>query len=80
MSVLIFIDHLDGHIKKASHEALSYGAKIAEQTGDTPEANPSSIVRVPHVSAASAAHSPASSGNSTSGGLPTRPIGEARHC
>ena len=34
MSVLIFIDHTDGHIKKASLEALSYGAKIAEQTGD----------------------------------------------
>ena len=34
MSVLVFIDHTDGHIKKASHEALSYGAKIAEQTGD----------------------------------------------
>lgn len=33
MSVLIFIDHIDGHIKKASLEALSYGAKIAEQTG-----------------------------------------------
>jgi electron transfer flavoprotein alpha subunit len=38
MSVLIFIDHIDGHIKKASHEALSYGAKIAEQTGTTAEA------------------------------------------
>ncbi len=38
MSVLIFVDQLDGHIKKASHEALSYGAKIAEQTGDTAEA------------------------------------------
>src|SRR5206468_2949858 len=38
MSVLIFVDHIDGHIKKASHEALSYGAKIAEQTGDTAEA------------------------------------------
>jgi electron transfer flavoprotein alpha subunit len=37
MSVLIFIDHSDGHIKKASLEALSYGAKIAEQTGDTAE-------------------------------------------
>jgi len=30
MSVLIFIDHIDGHVKKASLEALSYGAKIAE--------------------------------------------------
>ena len=38
MSVLIFIDHIDGQIKKASHEALSYGAKIAEQTGTTAEA------------------------------------------
>ena len=39
MSVLIFIDHTDeGHIKKASHEAISYGAKIAEQTGDVAEA------------------------------------------
>ncbi len=37
MSVLIFIDHTDGHIKKASLEALSYGAKIAEQTGDVAE-------------------------------------------
>jgi len=38
MSVLIFVDHLDGHIKKASHEALTYGAKLAEQNGDTAEA------------------------------------------
>jgi electron transfer flavoprotein alpha subunit len=39
MSVLIFIDHTDeGHIKKASHEAISYGAKIAELTGDVAEA------------------------------------------
>ena len=39
MSVLIFVDHTDeGHIKKASHEAISYGAKIAEQTGDIAEA------------------------------------------
>ena len=38
MSVLIFVDHSDGHIKKASHEALTYGAKIAELTGDTAEA------------------------------------------
>jgi electron transfer flavoprotein alpha subunit len=38
MSVLIFVDHTDGHIKKASHEALSYGAKIAEQTGTAAEA------------------------------------------
>ncbi len=38
MSVLIFVDQLDGHIKKASHEALTYGSRIAEQTGDTAEA------------------------------------------
>lgn len=38
MSVLVFLDHIDGHIKKASLEAASYGAKIAEQTGDTAEA------------------------------------------
>ncbi len=38
MSVLIYVDHTDGHIKKASLEALSYGAKIAEQAGDTAEA------------------------------------------
>jgi electron transfer flavoprotein alpha subunit len=47
MSVLVFIDHLDGHIKKASLEAASYGAKIAEQTGNTAEAvvmgNPSGL-------------------------------------
>ena len=38
MSVLIFVDHTDGHIKKASHEAISYGAKIAERIGDVAEA------------------------------------------
>ncbi len=38
MSVLIFIDQIDGHIKKASLEAASYGAKIAEQTGYAAEA------------------------------------------
>jgi electron transfer flavoprotein alpha subunit len=37
MSVLIFIDHTEGHIKKASFEALSYGAKLAEKIGDTAE-------------------------------------------
>jgi len=31
MSVLIFIDTADGHVKKASLEAISYGAKVAEQ-------------------------------------------------
>ncbi len=33
MSVLIFIDQSEGHVKKSSLEAMSYGAKIAEQTG-----------------------------------------------
>ena len=37
MSVLIFIDTPEGHIKKASLELLSYGAKIAEQLGTTAE-------------------------------------------
>jgi electron transfer flavoprotein alpha subunit len=38
MSVLIFIDTAeDGHVKKASLEAMSYGAKVAEQTGTTAE-------------------------------------------
>jgi len=37
MSVLIFIDHSDGHVKKSSLEALSYGAKIAELTGTNAE-------------------------------------------
>src|SRR3954468_4782679 len=31
MSVLVYIDQSDGHIKKASHEALSYGSQIAAQ-------------------------------------------------
>ncbi len=38
MSVLIFVDHTDGHIKKASLEALSYGAAIASQNGEDAEA------------------------------------------
>jgi electron transfer flavoprotein alpha subunit len=33
MSVLIFIDHADGHYKKTTFEALSYGAALARQTG-----------------------------------------------
>ena len=33
MSVLIFIDQADGHIRKNSFEALCYGAKIAEMMG-----------------------------------------------
>jgi electron transfer flavoprotein alpha subunit len=37
MSVLIFIDTIDGHVKKASLEVLTYGAKIAEQLGTTSE-------------------------------------------
>ncbi len=37
MSVLIFVDHSDGRVKKSSLEALSYGAKIAEQTGTSAE-------------------------------------------
>ena len=38
MSVLIFLDHADGHIKKSSIEALSYGAKVAELTSVSAEA------------------------------------------
>ncbi len=37
MSVLIFIDHADGHIKKSSHEAISYGTKLATQLNTTAE-------------------------------------------
>lgn len=33
MSVLIFIDTAEGHVKKASLEAMTYGAKIADQLG-----------------------------------------------
>lgn len=33
MSVLIFIDQSEGRIKKTSYEALTYGAKVAEQIG-----------------------------------------------
>lgn len=33
MAVLIFIDSSEGHVKKAAYEAMTYGAKIAEQTG-----------------------------------------------
>jgi len=38
MSVLIFLDHTDGHIKKASFEAMTYGADVAKQIGTTAEA------------------------------------------
>jgi len=37
MSVLIFIEHTEGEIKKASFEALSYGAQLAQQLGTTAE-------------------------------------------
>ena len=37
MSVLIFIDTAEGHVKKASLEALSYGAKLAGQLGTVAE-------------------------------------------
>jgi electron transfer flavoprotein alpha subunit len=38
MSVLVFLDQADGHIKKSSFEAASYAAKVAEQSGTTAEA------------------------------------------
>ncbi|MBX2931171.1 MAG: electron transfer flavoprotein subunit alpha/FixB family protein [Chitinophagaceae bacterium] len=38
MSVLIFIDQADGHIKKSSFETLTYGADVAKQLGTTAEA------------------------------------------
>jgi len=37
MSVLIFIDQAEGQVKKSSLEAMSYGAKIAEQLATTAE-------------------------------------------
>jgi electron transfer flavoprotein alpha subunit len=37
MSVLVFIYHSEGHVKKASLEALSYGAAIAGQLGTSAE-------------------------------------------
>ena len=37
MPVLIFIDVAEDHVKKASLEAMSYGAKLAEQLGTTAE-------------------------------------------
>jgi electron transfer flavoprotein alpha subunit len=37
MPVLIFIDQSEGHIKKASIEAICYGAKLAEMLGTTAE-------------------------------------------
>jgi electron transfer flavoprotein alpha subunit len=37
MPVLVFIDVAEGHVKKASLEAMSYGAKLAEQIGTSAE-------------------------------------------
>ena len=37
MSVLIFIDSSEGHVKKASLEAMSYGSAIAKQLNTTAE-------------------------------------------
>lgn len=37
MSVLIYIDQAEGHVKKASLEALTYGARLAAQLGTTAE-------------------------------------------
>lgn len=37
MSILVFLDHADGHIRKASLEAACYGAKVAEQIGTVAE-------------------------------------------
>lgn len=36
--VLVFIDQTDGHIKKSSFEAASYGAEVAKLTGTSAEA------------------------------------------
>lgn len=38
MSVFVFLDQADGHIKKSSFEAANYAAKVAEQLGTTAEA------------------------------------------
>src|ERR1051326_2792938 len=37
MSVLIFIDSSEGHVKKASLEAISYGAAVAKKLNTTAE-------------------------------------------
>ncbi|QNA46441.1 electron transfer flavoprotein subunit alpha/FixB family protein [Lacibacter sediminis] len=37
MSVLIFIDSAEGHVKKSSFEALTYGAQLAKQLGTNAE-------------------------------------------
>lgn len=38
MSILIFLDQADGHIKKSSFEVANYGAVLADKTGTTAEA------------------------------------------
>ncbi len=38
MSVLIFVDQSEGHIRKAAYEVLSYGAAVAKQLGTSAEA------------------------------------------
>ncbi|MBK7434527.1 MAG: electron transfer flavoprotein subunit alpha/FixB family protein [Chitinophagaceae bacterium] len=38
MSVLVFIDQADGHIKKSSFEAAHYGARVAAMMGTSAEA------------------------------------------
>ena len=37
MSVLIYTDQAEGHIKKSSYEAICYGAKVAEMLGTSAE-------------------------------------------
>src|SRR6185312_5310358 len=37
MSVLIFLDQSEGHIKKSSFEAASYGVKLAENLNTSAE-------------------------------------------
>ncbi len=37
MSILVFLDQSDGHIKKSSLEVASYGAKLAENMGTSAE-------------------------------------------
>jgi electron transfer flavoprotein alpha subunit len=37
MSVLVFLDQSEGHIKKSSFEAACYAAKVAEQLATTAE-------------------------------------------
>lgn len=38
MSILVFLDQADGHIKKSSFEAANYAAEIADKLGTTAEA------------------------------------------